>query len=363
MANISDLRFDDKNFNQHTQRGMGFLEKSLQQFGAGRSILIDKDNNIIAGNGVIEAAAQAGFSKIKIVDTTPDTLVAVRRPDVKLDSAFGRQMAFADNAISDANLDWDEDIIEEQTEKWGFDTNDWGHDFSAEPHDYFGDERERTYKSTNLDKYDPKRANNKYGFPKLRGCNGAIPEGIIGFNEAKTATNKSVGVHFFIDDYQFERVWNTPEKYEKLLEDFDCVFTPDFSLYTDMPLAMKIWNVYRSRLIGQVFEDNGLNVIPTLSWAGEDTLDFVFDGLPEESVYAVSTVGVMRNEDSMALWIAGMKKAIEVLKPRTILLYGPEIDFKWGDITVKKYKPRPFNTSGDSGIIEGKGGALEKNQQ
>jgi hypothetical protein len=56
MTNISDLRFDDKNFNQHTQRGLGLLEKSLQKFGAGRSILIDKNNNIIGGNGVVEAA-------------------------------------------------------------------------------------------------------------------------------------------------------------------------------------------------------------------------------------------------------------------------------------------------------------------
>jgi len=50
MANISDLRFDDKNMNDHTEYGMGLLEKLLQEFGAGRSILIDKNNNIIAGN-------------------------------------------------------------------------------------------------------------------------------------------------------------------------------------------------------------------------------------------------------------------------------------------------------------------------
>lgn len=31
MANISDLRFDDKNFNQHTEYGMSLLEKSLRE--------------------------------------------------------------------------------------------------------------------------------------------------------------------------------------------------------------------------------------------------------------------------------------------------------------------------------------------
>lgn len=362
MANsIEDLRFDDKNFNKHTQKGMGMLEKSLQQFGAGRSILIDKDNNIIAGNGIVEAAGQVGLDKVKIIETDGTEIVAVKRTDVSLDSAQGREMALADNATAAADLAWDEPIIEEAAEQWGFNIEKWGLDFSAEPHDYFGDERERTYKSTNLDKYDAKRANNKYGFPVLHGYKGNPPDEIIGFNEAKTAQNKFVGVHFFIDDYQFERVWNDPDKYEELLGDFDCIFTPDFSLYTDMPLAMKIWNVYRSRMIGQIYEDSGLNVVPTLSWAGEDTLDFVFDGLPKESMYAVSTVGVMRSEETKALWIAGVQKAIEVLNPHIILLYGPDIEFDWGDIEVKKYKARPFSNK-DSGIIKSNGGALETNQ-
>ena len=86
MSNIKDLRFDDKNFNKHTEYGMSLLEKSLRENGAGRSILIDKDNNIIAGNGIIEAAGQAGFEKVKIVETTGDEIIAVKRTDLKLDS-------------------------------------------------------------------------------------------------------------------------------------------------------------------------------------------------------------------------------------------------------------------------------------
>lgn len=361
MTDISDLKFDDKNSNKHTQKGMGLLEKSLQQFGAGRSILIDKDNNIIAGNGIVEAAGQVGLDKVKIIETDGTEIVAVKRTDVSLNSAQGREMALADNATALADIKWDEPVVEETAEQWEFNIEKWGLDFSTEPHDYFGDERERTYKSTNLDKYDVNRADNKYGFPSLHGYLGSAPDEIIGFNEAKTATNTSVGVHFFIDDYQFERIWNDPEKYEELLGNFDCIFTPDFSLYIDMPLAMKIWNIYRSRLIGQIYEDKGLCVIPTLSWAGEDTLDFVFDGLPKESMYAVSTVGVIRNEEAKAIWVTGMKKSIEVLNPRKILLYGPDIEFEWGDIEVTKYKARPFSSKG-GGIIKDNGDALETNQ-
>ena len=126
MANIKDLKFDDKNFNKHTEFGMGLLEKSLRENGAGRSILIDKDNNIIAGNGIVEAAGQIGMDKVKIVEISGDELVAVKRTDIELDSKKGREMALADNATAAADLSWDEDLLNKFFEKdelrgWGVD--------------------------------------------------------------------------------------------------------------------------------------------------------------------------------------------------------------------------------------------------
>lgn len=109
--NINDLKFDDKNFNKHTEFGMSLLEKSLRENGAGRSILIDKDNNIIAGNGIIEAAGQIGLDKVKVIETTGDEIVAVKRTDISLNSKKGRKMAFADNATASADLKWDEDNL------------------------------------------------------------------------------------------------------------------------------------------------------------------------------------------------------------------------------------------------------------
>lgn len=129
MAKISDLKFDDKNFNKHTEYGMGLLEKSLRELGAGRSILLDKDNNIIAGNGIVEAAGSVGLENVKIVETTGDEIVAVKRTDMTIGSKEGREMALADNATANADLSWDEDNIKEQTEKWDFDTSDWGMNF------------------------------------------------------------------------------------------------------------------------------------------------------------------------------------------------------------------------------------------
>lgn len=126
MAKINELKFDDKNFNKHTEYGMSLLEKSLRENGAGRSILIDKDNNIIAGNGIIEAAGSVGLENIKIVETNGDEIVAVKRTDIAIDSERGRRMALADNATASADLEWDEDLIRSETEKWGIDLSDWG---------------------------------------------------------------------------------------------------------------------------------------------------------------------------------------------------------------------------------------------
>lgn len=124
MAKIDELKFDDKNFNKHTEYGMSLISKSLQELGAGRSILIDKDNNIIAGNGIVEAAGQVGLENVKIVETDGSEIIAVKRTDMALDSEKGREMALADNATASADLEWDEDMLgevfdDEDLDKWG----------------------------------------------------------------------------------------------------------------------------------------------------------------------------------------------------------------------------------------------------
>lgn len=124
MTKIDELKFDDKNFNKHTEFGMGLLEKSLRENGAGRSILLDKDNNIIAGNGVVEAAGQIGLENVKIVETTGDEIVAVKRTDISLDSKEGRKMALADNATAKADIEWDKENL--QTEFTDEELADWG---------------------------------------------------------------------------------------------------------------------------------------------------------------------------------------------------------------------------------------------
>ena len=74
---------------------------------------------------------------------------------------------------------------------------------------------------------------------------------------------------------------------------------------------MKIWNMYRMRLIGQIMYDAGLNVIPTLGWADEETHKFCFDGIEPGGVYAVGTVGIIQDPIARDLWFSGMSEAIK----------------------------------------------------
>lgn len=125
-AKLEDLIPDDLNANKGTQYGTHLIEKSFSELGAGRSILLDKNNRIIAGNKSTEGASSVGIEDVIIVETDGTKLVAVKRTDIDLDSAKGRELALADNATSKANLAWDMDIITEQAERFAIDPEDWG---------------------------------------------------------------------------------------------------------------------------------------------------------------------------------------------------------------------------------------------
>lgn len=134
-TNIESLVPDNKNFNKGTEYGDRLMDESLRKFGLARSIVIDKNNRIIAGNKTAEKAADIGFTDVLVVEVDGNQLVAVKRKDIDLDSAKGRELALADNATSKANLAWDESLIEEVSQQWGFEPQEWGVDVSvqAEP--------------------------------------------------------------------------------------------------------------------------------------------------------------------------------------------------------------------------------------
>ena len=106
----------------------------------------------------------------------------------------------------------------------------------------------------------------KYEIPQIEPVK-AYPHGeFIPVNYHYTAKDtKSKIVHFFVDDYQFIRYWNTPDKRIPQLSQFAAVCAPDFSIYTDMPLAMQIYNHYRKHWLAAYWQMHGMTVYPTIS--------------------------------------------------------------------------------------------------
>ncbi len=116
-----DLIHDDKNFNKGSEAGAELIKKSFSKFGAGRSILLDKNNRIIAGNKSVEFS---GIDDVQIVESDGTKLIAVKRTDIDLDTPLGREMALADNASAKANIVFDAELIEAEVgvavaEEWG----------------------------------------------------------------------------------------------------------------------------------------------------------------------------------------------------------------------------------------------------
>ena len=130
-------------------------------------------------------------------------------------------------------------------------------------------------------------------------------------------------IHFFLDDYRFETVWNRPRQVLPALEGYATLLTPDFSLYRDWPRTLQIWNVYRNRWCGAFWQSLGYAVIPTISWGGAPSFDFCFLGVPLRSLVAVSTVGLKLDQPwSYHLFLDGFEEMVRRLRPSAVLCYG-----------------------------------------
>jgi len=109
---IAQVILDEKNANKGTKRGRDLLEESLGKYGAGRSVLVDRNNRVIAGNKTVEAARAAGMKSIAVIETDGSSLVAVRRGDLDLKKDNkARELAIADNRVGELDLAWNSEVL------------------------------------------------------------------------------------------------------------------------------------------------------------------------------------------------------------------------------------------------------------
>lgn len=165
----------------------------------------------------------------------------------------------------------------------------------------------------------------------------AVPNGMVTFMVADSKEHGDEFCHFFIDDYRFERLWCAPEKYLQVLRRYAGVIGPDYSTYTDMPIPMQMWNVYRTRALESWWQRQGLVVIPNVMFGQEDTYEWAFDGLPTGSTLASSSVGLVTRAEWRDAFARGMEECVRRKHPTRLVMYGHPIPFDAGDAAVLWY--------------------------
>ena len=283
IINIEELVQDEHNFNKGTDEGGRLMERSFKEMGAGRSVLIDKHGKIIAGNKSQKAAIAAGIKRVRVIETTGDELIAVKRTDVELESEQGRKMALLDNLTTQVNLAWDEAELQTITgEIEGFDVGDFGFD----PHDVkdvdlpFPDHNDNTDNSDNDEsdddgeETDPEKmdfyyrmlgdfvypSNNEFDIPTLLMDNMPIhPELPLNPWGAEARYKKGIATyHFYVDDYRFEQLFKDPIK---LLESgCKAIVEPNCSIHDQTPMAHAIWQTYRKRYLCRYLQECGMQI-------------------------------------------------------------------------------------------------------
>lgn len=199
----------------------------------------------------------------------------------------------------------------------------------------------------------------RFGLPFVRGAEEVQPETLSLWTRRSAiddAHAEGSGWHFFVDDYRFESVWSSPDKFLDHAARVQCILTPDFSAYADWPYAVQLWNVYRNRWLGAYWEDHDFVVVPTITWGSVQSFEFAFEGVGFGATVAVSTVGIGRRRETARAFVSGYHAMCERIQPSLVLVYGEQFD-KLGltDLApVARYSP--------DGILAMRARCLKRNQ-
>ena len=321
---VDDIQPYAGNAEIHTAEQIEQIKKSITEFGFNDPIAIYKDGKIIEGHGRYIAAKELEMDKVPII-RLDDLTEEQRQAYILVHNKLTMNTGF-DFDLLQLELD---NISEIDMEQFGFEfVDEWlEHEKNAEV------TQERVERILNLDKaVFP--GDGQFDIPMLLPVK-ELPDikEWIGFNYVLSDNDPDgKAVHFFVDDYQFERLWNNPEKYVDKLRQYVCVATPDFSPYADMPHICQIYNHYRKHWVGAFLQANGVNVIPTIRASmDERSLEWYLDGEPHEGIVLMSSMWTS-DDEARDYFRREYGKMYETLKPVKVFLYGNEVDGLDGDI-------------------------------
>lgn len=146
--------------------------------------------------------------------------------------------------------------------------------------------------------------------------------------------NKNCGVHFFVDDYRFNAIYNNPEKSLAKYSQYRFLLTPDFSTYADMNYWRQLESVAHSRWVGAYWQSRGLIVIPTVTWSTPLSYSFCFDGIERGAIVAIGLPGCKREKTA---YLRGYAHLLERIDPSAVLCLGKPFKEMDGNIIVADY--------------------------
>jgi hypothetical protein len=188
--------------------------------------------------------------------------------------------------------------------------------------------------------YSDFHTNGKYDFPIVKKQAIELSDlKLIRYSSTKSkeTTDNDATVHFFEYDDRFDEIWKSPDSYLDKLRQYKQIMTPDFSMYTNIALALQVFNTFRTRWLGAYWQRNGLTVIPTVSWSDEWSYEFCFDGIEPGSVVALSTMGCMDVKEPFMTGYIEMCKAID---PKLIICYAKPFEemINYADVIEVPYQ-------------------------
>lgn len=325
MVDINELTPYKRNAKLHPKEQIEQIKESITQFGMIDPIgIYGKNNVIVEGHGRWISCKELGLNEV---------------PCIRLDHLSDEERkayTLAHNKLT-MNSDFDYELLnEELNDIFDIDMELFGFEFFYEEEEKEKNKTETQRRVANILNLENSQFNGvgKYDIPQLDPVYKLDEiEEWIGFNYVLSDNNpKGKAVHFFIDDYQFERLWNNPDRYVEKLKQYVCVCTPDFSPYGDMPLATQIFNHYRKHWVGAYLQSKGVTVIPTIRASSDErSLDFYLDGEPKGGIVMISSMWTNKEEYKDA-FINEFNTMKNELKPCKIFVYGNEIDEIDGNI-------------------------------
>lgn len=153
-----------------------------------------------------------------------------------------------------------------------------------------------------------------------------IPDSVFQYASQTMASFKSqmppnCACHFFTDDFRFSATWSKPKRMINILKGFSGVFAPDYTLSFDFPLIVNKWNHYRKMWVSAFWRSQGIEVIPVANWLDEESYSWCFEGMPLNSVIALSAHEIYEPSE-IHMFLKGFKYMEFILKPKLIIMIG-----------------------------------------